>query len=256
MTQMANPQEKNEDRGGKTPRRGTDAKHTVMITGASSGFGTHLVKAFSHAGYNLVANARDEAKLAVLKSSVAKAKDLGFVGVIADIRNEKGLEELVSALAKQNVDVLINNAGVNPELQSRGRTNNTDEIQNIILTNMSSAIAMCTSAYEYFSARGGGIIININSVAGLKGNYNEAVYSASKFGLRGFSESVKDEWLKKGVRMIDVYSGAIATGMSSHRADVAGLINPSELAEFLVGLCETKSFFVRELNVQKTGDAL
>lgn len=256
MTQMVNPQEKNEARGGKTPHRGTDAKQTVMITGASSGFGIHLAKAFSRAGYNLIANARDEAKLSALKSVVAKAKDSKFVGVVADIRSENGLKELASAITKQNVDVLINNAGVNPELQGRSRADNIAEMQNIIQTNLSSVIALCTSAYEYFAAHGGGIIININSVAGLKGNYHEAVYSASKFGLRGFSESVKDEWLKRGVRMIDVYSGAIATGMSSHRKDVATLIDPMELAEFLVGLCKMDSFFIRELNVQKTGRLL
>ncbi|MDO8552923.1 MAG: SDR family oxidoreductase [bacterium] len=256
MTQMASPQEKNKAHGGKTPHRGTDAKHTVMITGASSGFGTHLAKAFASAGYNLVANARDEAKLATLKSALEKSRDSKFVGVIADIRSAEGLEEIKAALAKQNVDVLINNAGVNPELQGHNAMSEVSDIQNVIHTNLSSVIALCTSAYEYFSARGGGTIININSVAGLKGNYHEAVYSASKFGLRGFSEAVKDEWLKRGVRMIDVYSGAIATGMSSHRADVAGLIDPSELAEFLVGLCKTESLFVRELNVQKTGNRL
>lgn len=232
------------------------SKKTVMITGAASGFGTYLAKAFARAGYNLVLNARSEEKLSALSSAITRAGNAQFVTIAADVRSTKGLKILKATLAEHNVDVLINNAGVNPELQGHNAICDIAGIQDIILTNLSSAIVLCANAYEYFSVHSGGTIININSVAGLKGNYHEAVYSASKFGLRGFSESVKDEWLKRGVRMIDVYSGAIATGMSSHRKDVATLIDPLELAEFIAGLCKTKSFFVRELSVQKTGSHL
>ena len=66
------------------------------------------------------------------------------------------------------------------------------------------AITLCYGVFEYFTAREGGIIININSVAGLKGSSREVSVCRTKFGLRGFSESVKDAWLKQGVRMIDV----------------------------------------------------
>jgi short-subunit dehydrogenase len=127
-----------------------------------------------------------------------------------------------------------------------------NDIEAVISTNASSAIALCYSAFAHFTTNGSGTIMNINSVAGLRGSSHEPLYAASKFGLRGFSESVKDAWLKQGVRMIDVYSGAMATGMSSKRSDVSNLMDPKELASFLVGLCETDSFFVRELNVYKT----
>src|SRR3989338_4795596 len=113
-------------------------------------------------------------------------------------------------------------------------------------------VALWLNAFEYFRTKGGGTIININSMAGLVGSNHEPLYAASKFGLRGFSESVKGEWIKHGVRMIDVHSGAIGTGMSAKRADLKSLIDPKELAEFIVGLCQTDSFFVREFNVQRT----
>lgn len=235
--------------------RGVEMRKTVMITGAASGFGTYAAHAFAHAGYDLVINGRDKTKLLQLQNALSKTGDVQCRTVVADVRNKLGLNALKKALRAYKVSILVNNAGINPELRGTASVRSVDEINDIVLTNMSSAIASCNNAFEYFAEHEGGTVINVNSVAGLKGNYKEAVYSASKFGLRGFSESVKDTWLGQGVRMIDVYSGAMATGMSSKRGDVGSLIDPRELAEFLVTLCTTNSFFVREINVQKTRHA-
>lgn len=232
--------------------RSPATKKTVLITGASSGFGTHLACAFAHAGYAIVLHGRDEKKLRAVENEILKKENIHCTMIAADLRNSNGLDAIKTALHTQNVDILINNAAVNPELGRDGTMSDMNDIDAIVSANTSSAIALCYAAFAHFTARGGGILININSVAGLRGSSHEAVYAASKFGLRGFSESVKEAWLKQGVRMIDVYSGAIATGMSSQRPDADDLIDPQELAEFLVGLCATKSFFARELNVQRT----
>jgi len=225
---------------------------TVLITGAESGFGAHLTRSFANAGFAVVANCRSKKELNVLKDSISKTKASNFSTVLADIRKPEGLRAIQRALRTREVDILINNAAINPELVFGRTATDIDDINNIFLTNTSAAIALCISAHELFSSREGGVIINMNSVAGLRGSGHEPMYAASKFGLRGFSESVKDVWWKQGVQMIDVYSGAIATGMSSKRPDVDDLIDPLELAEFLVGLCKTNSFFAREINVQKT----
>ncbi len=237
MAQMTNLQEK------------LHIQKTVMITGATSGFGVYLARAFAHARYAVVLHGRDEKKLHAVEDEISKTENVQCSTVVADIRNKDGLDALKTALRTHKVDIFINNAGINPEFH---RDITISDVNDVVLTNMSSAITLCYGVFEYFTAREGGIIININSVAGLKGSSREALYAASKFGLRGFSESVKDAWLKQGVRMIDVYSGAIATGMSSQRSDVSNLMDPQELATFLVGLCTTDSFFVREVNVQKT----
>src|SRR3989344_2701866 len=252
MARMVNLQARKPRRVGNTKKqRGVRAKKTVLITGAASGFGTYLAETFAHAGYNLVVHAREKKKLTRLQSAIIKKEHVRCSTVIADIRNSRGLGALQKALSAHRVHILINNAGINPELGSDSTVSDVSNINDIVLTNMSAAIALSTSAFEYFKVAGGGIIININSIAGLRGNYHESVYSASKFGLRGFSESVKDAWLKHGVKMIDVYSGALSTGMSATRPDVEHLIDPQELAEFLVGLCTTESFFVRDINVQR-----
>lgn len=216
-------------------------KKTVLITGVTSGFGTYLAKAFAHAGYEVVLHGRDGKKLQAVKDEIFKKEKVQCATVTADLRKTKELDVVVSAITTRNINILINNAAIID-----------GDINDVFSTNATSAITLCQEAFKHFTSKNGGTIININSVAGLKGSEREVLYAASKFALRGFSESVKESWLKQGVKMIDVYSGAIATGMSSGRPDVAGLINPQELADFIIGLCGTRSFFVRELNVQKT----
>jgi short-subunit dehydrogenase len=232
-------------------RKGPATGKTVLITGASSGFGSHLARVFAHAGYAVVLHGRNEKDLLAVRDEILKSEQVPCTTVVADLQNPDELDAITKVLDAQHVDILINNAAVNPELGNATVISDMKDIDAIMSTNTSSAIALCYAALAHFKATHGGTLININSVAGLRGSSHEALYAASKFGLRGFSESVKEDWLKQGVRMIDVYSGAMATGMSAGRPDVHDLIDPQELAELLVGLCGTKSFFVKELNVRR-----
>jgi len=229
-----------------------ETSKVVLITGATGGLGTALAMAYAHAGFTIVASCRDESRLRQLKEGLERETGEQCVTVLADLKNPEGLNALVQALASERVTVLVNNAGINPELRHKSPAASVHEIQEIIATNTSAAIALSIAAFEHFKTMGSGTIVNMNSAAGQRASVPEAVYSASKFGLRGFSEAVRDAWLRESVRVIDVYPGAIATGMSSARADVDTLIDPGELAKYVVGLCQTESFFVREVSMQRT----
>jgi NADP-dependent 3-hydroxy acid dehydrogenase YdfG len=228
--------------------RMADISKTVLITGASGGFGAYLSQAFAKSGYAVVLHGRDEAKLKNLSREIGAQSSI----VLADLRRKEGIDAVISVLREKNVDVLVNNAAVNPELKNGAPINDFEDIDDVAEANMSSVIALCYAAFSLCAPKNDGIIVNINSVAGLRGSSHEAMYAASKFGLRGFSESVKEDWLKQGVKMIDVYPGAIGAGMSGGRPDVRKLIDPQELAEFLVSLCSPRSFFVKELNIRRT----
>jgi len=104
---------------------------------------------------------------------------------------------------------------------------------------------------NYF-AETGGTIINVNSVAGIYPDTIEPLYAAAKHALRGYSESVKFECMHRGIRIIDVYPGAIGCGLSEGRVDFTKLIDPKELAEFIVTLCNTKSFVVSSIQFNRT----
>jgi len=221
----------------------------VLITGATSGFGIHLSRAFLDKGFSLVAHGTEMKKLTALKAAFAKKSADKIEVLAADMRSDEGLRTLKRRIASGDIRVLVNNAGINPEL--RGDPVNRDDIFRI------NATAPTELSVEFFKHCGkhGGAVFNINSVAGLRGSAHEPLYAASKSALREFSESVKDAWLKKGVRVIDVYSGALAAGMSSGRSDFSSLIDPKELAEFLASIIDTKSFFVRDISLQKTARA-
>ena len=216
-------------------------KKTVLITGATSGFGKHLSVDYVRAKYDVILHGRDEKKVEAVRNEILKNENIECSTIIANLNDTKSFYSISQFFDTKNIDILINNVSIND-----------GEVETVFYTNTISTIKLCNIAFKHFISGSGGSIININSVAGLKGNEHEALYSASKFALRGFSESVKESWLKQGVKMIDIYPGAIATGMSSKRADFHNLIDPKELADFIVKLCQTNSFFVRELCVQRT----
>jgi short-subunit dehydrogenase len=229
----------------------TSAKGTVFITGSSAGLGVSFARAFALGGYGVILHGRDGKKLRVIQEKILKESQFNCPIVVGDLRTDEGIRAVKNAFREHGVSILINNAAINPELGGDIPLPQEKDIEDIISTNAISAIALCYEAFECFKASSGGTIININSVAGLRGSPKESLYAASKFALRGFSESVKEEWLKAGVRVIDAYPGAIGIGMSAGRPDKENLIDPKEFAEFIVALCATKSFFVKELNIRR-----
>lgn len=200
----------------------------------------------------MVLHGRDEARLRALHGEILKKEKADCPMVAGDLGTPAGVRAVQAALGAHGVGVLVNNAAVNPELASGVSATEIEDVRAVLDVNTAAPIALSYAARAHFKAAGGGTIVNVNTVAGLRGSSREVMYAVSKFGLRGFSESVKEDWLKEGIKIIDVFSGALGTGMSAHRADREQLIAPQELAEFLVGLCATKSFFVKELNVRRT----
>lgn len=192
----------------------------VFITGSSRGLGKCLASEFLNAGYRTISHNRK----------------------IADLSQEEDLEKLKKYIGIVKPRIFINNAGLY----------NEKDVLKEIKVNLIAPIVLIDFVGEIMSKNGGGIIININSTAGKVPNYKEALYCASKFGLRGFSESVKYELLKDNVRIIDLYPGAINTGMSAHRKDRNKLIDLKEFSRFVRLITETKSFVANDINFIRT----
>ena len=196
----------------------------ALITGATGGFGRVLCEVFADNGYTLWIHGRDAQKLHTLKEELEEEYMTNVYVICGDIKKEDTLELLAGSVETHNIDVVINNAAIY-----------TEAIQDSIMTN---AIAPIYFIEELIFMNKPMTIVNINSVAGLRGNPNEAAYCASKFALRGYSESVKFSAIKKGIRIVDVYLGAMSVGMGKGR----GTIDPVEAAELIVDVIETKSF--------------
>ena len=178
------------------------ANQTVLITGASGGFGRHMVCQFRAAGARLIlADRTDE----TLRTVVDDAGDALVAGVVADLATDGGCEALVAACAAQNIvpDILVNNAGI----ALAGRLDHVprEHWEKLVQLNLLAPMRLCNRFLPGMVQRGSGHIVNISSVAGWVGARGMSPYCASKFGLRGFGESLSADLEGTGVRVTNVY---------------------------------------------------
>ena len=175
---------------------------TVLITGAGGGFGRHMVQQFRAAGAKLLlTDISDEA----LTTAISDAGD-DLVGVTAaDLATDEGCRELADYCSAHSTvpDVLVNNAGI----AVAGRLDNvpTGDWETLMHLNLLAPMRLSGLLVPHMVERGSGHIVNISSVAGWIGAQGLSAYCASKFGLRGFGESMAYDLYGTGVRVTNIY---------------------------------------------------
>ena len=178
------------------------ASKTVLITGAGGGFGRHMVQQFHAAGARLLlTDLSDEA----LRPVVDDAGNSLVTAFAADLSTETGCAAVASQCAEHGVlpDILVNNAGI----AFAGRADHVpqDRWETLIQLNLLGPMRLCALFLPGMIERGSGHIVNISSVAGWLGARGMASYCASKFGLRGFGESLSSDLQGTGVHVTNVY---------------------------------------------------
>ena len=191
----------------------------AFVTGSTRGFGLVLAKEFKQAGYEIVLNGRGCPNFNV-KDEFCQNSVMTFTGKTFD---------------EYKPTVIVNNAF--------DKSN--------CLTSFVGQIKVLQAAIEYFGNNGGGIIINVNSSKGLVPDIDYPEYAAAKYGLRGYSESVKFEAYKKAIHILDLYPGAINVGMSAYRNDVDKVMDAKELSQFIVKMCDTNTFVVSTIHFNR-----
>lgn len=220
---------------------------TALITGSSKGLGRALALEFAAGGYDVIIHGRDIKRLKEVRRAIHKKRKLCWV-VNGDIKLLETERALLLAADTMKADVLINNVAIYSNTPPHRMISRT--IKDIIDTNLISPIRLTGWMILQFQRQKGGLIININSIAGKKPGDNEAVYSASKHGLRGFSESIRFTALEYNIKVIDIYLGAMQTDMVRDRADFKKFIDPDEAAALIYSLTEPyKSLTIREVEI-------
>ena len=222
---------------------------TILITGSAHGLGRELAIRFAKDKYNIIINDKDKEGLEAVKEIVDFPGWANCDVVDGDLTERETVNDLYAISKLRDIDILINNAGV----RTGGSLKDMFycDIIDMIKVNLIAPIELTKAIYPIFLKKKSGLIININSIAGKNPNSEEAVYCASKYGLRGFFDSFRFEAAENGVQVFSLYLGAMNTDMAIGRKDKKKLINPPDVADFIYNICnrDFKSFVVPEIDM-------
>lgn len=203
---------------------------SVIITGAGTGLGRELALKYGKEGFHLILVGRSEKNLSEVKILLNDAHI-----TVMDIRNKREVDEKIKLLLKEyKVVGLINNAGIG--FFGPFEKTNENEIEEMFQTNVLGTMYMTQAVLPNICELDGSFVMNIISTAGLRGKVNEAAYVASKFAVRGFTESLQKEYEEKSVLISAVYMGGMNTPFwkgSEHVKDPSKFRSPAEVAEII-----------------------
>jgi 3-oxoacyl-[acyl-carrier protein] reductase len=222
-------------------------KNGIWITGASSGIGKAVAIEFAKIGCNVFVSARRAQELERLRDESGKLADNIFP-FPCNVASSTNVDQTVKKIVNEyDLNCLINNAGVTSF--KNASDNSVNEINDIINTNLLGSIYSIKSVLPTFIKNESGTIINILSVVVDKTFTRSSVYAASKMGLLGYSNSLREEVRKHNIRVINVIPGATETSMWSQevRKEKSELMmNPESIAHIIVSAYLQKDNLVTE----------
>jgi dehydrogenase/reductase SDR family protein 7B len=195
---------------------------TAWITGASSGIGEALAKAFVAGGGSAVLSGRNVAELERVATE-SGAPDRCFI-LPFDTMDFAALPDKVAAAIafRDGIDVLVNNAGIS----QRSPAVDTDfsVYQRIIDVDLLAPVALTQALLSHMVARGSGQIVMISSVAGKAGIPMRTAYCAAKHGLIGYADALRSEVAGQGVKVLVVAPGSVRTNVSRNALNADGSV--------------------------------
>jgi NADP-dependent 3-hydroxy acid dehydrogenase YdfG len=239
------------------------AGRVAVITGASSGIGEATARALTADGYRVALLARRAERIRALADELGD----GAVAIEADVTDRDSIMAASQRVQDDlgDADVLVNNAGV--MLLGPFSAELSGDYRRMIETNLLGAITTTEVFLDQLIANGAGDLINVSSVAGRIARPGNAVYAATKWGMNGWSESLRQQ-LQPGVRVIVIEPGAVATELTDHITHAetkAGAeqmyaetaIAPQDIAEIIAfALSRPRSVSLNEILVRPTAQGL
>jgi 3-hydroxy acid dehydrogenase/malonic semialdehyde reductase len=187
---------------------------TIMITGATSGFGRAIAIKFAKNGYNLIITGRRKERLEELEQELTQ-DEVRVLSLNFDVRNRSDVGSAVQKLPAEwkNIDILVNNAGLAAGL-SHIDDGDIDDWDRMVDTNVKGLLYITRAIAPLMVARNSGHIFNISSIAGKDVYENGNVYCASKSAVDALSKAMRIDLLRHSIRVTNIAPGMAETEFS------------------------------------------
>ncbi|MEW9670413.1 SDR family oxidoreductase [Ammoniphilus sp. 3BR4] len=222
----------------------------VVITGAGSGLGASLAKKYAELGCHVCLLGRTKTKL------IRIAETLNYKHSIyeVDVSSKNDVTKVFQLINEEvgSIDLLINNAGVG--YFDLAENLNGEAVHQMIDINLKGTIFCTQEVLKDMKTRNQGQIVNIVSLSGKRGQVNESVYCASKFGVRGFSESLVLELKDTSIQVFAAYMGNMKTELWGDDYTIEmtkGFMDPDDVADIIIESIKPRKYLVvEEVNIK------
>ncbi len=189
-------------------------RKTVMVTGATSGFGKAIASVFARNGYNLCITGRREDRLQALKQDLEDSYKVSVLPLCFDVRNRNEVEHAIAELKKVygTIDILVNNAGLAAGLSTIDE-GDVDDWDAMIDTNVKGLLYVTRQVLPLMKEKGGHIF-NIGSTASKLVYKNGNVYCATKFAVDALNQAMRIDLLPYGIKVTGIHPGMAETEFS------------------------------------------
>lgn len=188
---------------------------TILITGATSGFGKAIALRFAGKGYDIIITGRRRELLNQLTAELEKINNTRVLSLCFDVRSSNEVEKAINSLPDdwKNIDILVNNAGLAVGL-SHIQDGDIDDWNRMIDTNVKGLLYVTRAVSPLMISRNKGHIFNIGSIAGKDVYENGNVYCGSKFAVDALSKAMRIDMLKHNIRVTLIAPGMAETEFS------------------------------------------
>ena len=241
-------------------------KRIALVTGGVGGIGTAICKRLAQDGHFVVANYAIPGTEDRWNKAMAAAGLNGTSSALAfgDVTDFEAMGKMVRSIESEQgpVDILVNCAGITRDSTFRKMT--PDQWRAVISTNLDSVFNVTRHVIDGMMERGWGRVINISSVNAVRGQFGQTNYASAKAGILGFTKSLAQEVVKKGVTVNAISPGYVQTEMvMAIREDVrqkivseipAGrLAMPEEVADAVAFLASENAAYITGTNLAVNG---
>ena len=227
----------------------------ALVTGASRNIGRAIALALARRGYALACFGRDAAALEQT-ASLVRALGVPASVFVGDAKSNASLQAFAAHAidAHGAIDAVINNAGIIMERRPEALT--PDEFAETLQVNLVSQFTLARAAYAAMCLRGGGVVVNIGSLAGAIAFPRTAAYCASKAGIDGLTRALAYDWGGDNIRVVCVAPGYVRSDISKdvladerkldwvlRRIPLRRVAEPEEIGEFVAFLASDAAAF-------------